>query len=76
MSEKDGEKPELFAPPKAFALKVIHLYSALPRDGVAQVIGKQLLRSGTSVGAHYREAIRAQITSRIRQQDRRWLIRN
>jgi len=40
---------------KAFALRVIRLYSALPPSTVAQVIGKQLLRSGTSVGAHYRE---------------------
>ena len=43
---------------KAFALRLIHLYAALPQSTVAQVIGKQLLRSGTSVGAHYREAVR------------------
>jgi four helix bundle protein len=44
---------------KEFALRVIRLYAALPKSTVAQVLGKQLLRSGTSVGAHYREAIRA-----------------
>ena len=45
---------------KQYALRVIRLYRALPRgDGVAQVLGKQLLRSGTSVAAHYREACRA-----------------
>jgi four helix bundle protein len=45
---------------KAFALRIIRLYGALPKSSVeAQVIGKQLLRSGTSVGAHYREASRA-----------------
>ncbi len=44
---------------KAFAVRIIKLYGALPKDTVAQVIGKQLLRSGTSVGAHYREAGRA-----------------
>jgi len=44
---------------KAFALRVIRLYSALPNTSVAQVLGKQVLRSGTSVGAHYREAQRA-----------------
>lgn len=44
---------------KEFALQVIRLYSALPKSTEAQVIGKQLLRSGTSVGAHYREGIRA-----------------
>jgi four helix bundle protein len=46
-----------------FALRVIRLYSALPTTTVAQVIGKQLLRSGTSVGAHYREASRARSTA-------------
>jgi len=44
---------------RAFALRVIKLYSALPSSAVAQVLGKQLLRSGTSVGANYREAHRA-----------------
>ena len=44
---------------KKFALRVIRLYSSLPKSVEAAVIGKQLLRSGTSVGAHYREAIRA-----------------
>jgi four helix bundle protein len=42
-----------------FALRVIRLYSSLPKSAVAQVIGKQILRSGTSVGANYREGIRA-----------------
>jgi len=44
---------------KAFALRIIKLYSALPRSTVAQVLGKQVLRSGTAVGANYREANRA-----------------
>lgn len=44
---------------KSFALRVIRLYASLPKMTEAQVIGKQLLRSGTSVGAHYREAARA-----------------
>ena len=44
---------------KEFALRIIRLYGALPKSSEAQVIGKQLLRSGTSVGAHYREATRA-----------------
>lgn len=43
---------------KQFALRVIRLYSALPTSAEAQVIGKQVLRSGTSVGAQYREAFR------------------
>jgi four helix bundle protein len=42
-----------------FALRVIRLCASLPKTTEAQVIGRQLLRSGTSVGAHYREACRA-----------------
>ncbi len=44
---------------KAFALRIIRLFSALPRSPAAKVIGGQVLRSGTSVGAHYREACRS-----------------
>jgi four helix bundle protein len=44
---------------KQFALRVIRLFCALPKRPEAQVLGKQLLRSATSVGAHYREAKRA-----------------
>jgi four helix bundle protein len=48
---------------KAFALRVIKLSGALSHGVEAQVIGKQVLRSGTSVGAHYREAQRAKSTA-------------
>ena len=41
---------------KEFAVRIIRLYASLPRTVEAQVVGKQLLRSGTSVGAHYRES--------------------
>lgn len=44
---------------KDFALRVIRMFSVLPGSDVARVIGKQVLRSGTSVGANYREANRA-----------------
>jgi four helix bundle protein len=50
---------DLRARTKAFALRIIRLYSSLPKITEAQVLGKQVLRSGTSVGAHYREATRA-----------------
>ena len=44
---------------KAFALRIIRMYSKLPKNNtVAQVLGKQVLRSGTSVGANYCEASR------------------
>lgn len=44
---------------KEFALRVIKLYISLPKTTESQVLGKQILRSGTSVGAHYREGMRA-----------------
>jgi four helix bundle protein len=44
---------------KEFALRVIRMYSKLSKtDTIAQVLGKQVLRSSTSVGANYREASR------------------
>ena len=46
-----------------FALRVIRLYSSLPKSAEAQVIGKQILHSGTSVGANYREGLRARSRS-------------
>jgi four helix bundle protein len=49
---------------KMFARRVIRLYCALRKpDAAAQVLGKQVLRSGTSVGANYREAQRARSKS-------------
>ncbi|MBA3439187.1 MAG: four helix bundle protein [Pyrinomonadaceae bacterium] len=44
---------------KAFALRVIKLVEALPHGRTADVMGKQLLRCGTSVGANYRASCRA-----------------
>jgi four helix bundle protein len=44
---------------KAFALRVMKLVDALPRTRSADVIGRQLLRSATSVGANYRASQRA-----------------
>lgn len=44
---------------KQFALRIIKLFRSLPKSPDAQVIGKQILRSGTSVGAQYREACRS-----------------
>jgi four helix bundle protein len=50
---------EFLARTKAFSLATIRFYSTLPRDTVGQILGRQLLRSATSVGAQYREAQRA-----------------
>jgi four helix bundle protein len=46
-----------------FALRVVRLCSALPSNRISDVIGRQLLKSGTSPGAHFREAIRARSKS-------------
>jgi len=44
---------------KAFALRIIKLSEGLPHTRTAEIIGRQLLRCGTSVGANYRSACRA-----------------
>ncbi len=44
---------------KQFALRIIKLFQALPKTDEARIIGKQLLRSATSVAANYRAACRA-----------------
>jgi four helix bundle protein len=43
---------------KAFAIRIVKLYRLLPRTADSQVVGKQLLRCGTSVAANYRAACR------------------
>src|SRR3981081_3791000 len=50
---------DLRARTKSFALRVVKLYRSLPRTADAQVMGKQLLRCGTSVAANYRASCRA-----------------
>jgi four helix bundle protein len=66
--EPSGPQPS--APPRDlrertrdYAVRIIRLYCALPKSLPAQVIGKQMLRSGTSVAAQYREAHRAKSTA-------------
>lgn len=44
---------------KQFALRIIKLVESLPKDEVSRVLGRQLLRAGTSVGANYRAACRS-----------------
>ena len=48
---------------KQFALRIIRLVESLPRGRTAGVVGHQLLRAGTSVGANYRAACRARSTA-------------
>src|SRR5579859_6884111 len=48
---------------KAYASRIVKLCSALPNNWVARTLGKQLLRSGTSVGANYRAVCRGKSNS-------------
>jgi len=57
---KDEEKPlDLKYRTQQFALSMVRFYVQLPKTSEAQILSKQVLRSGTSIGAHYREAWRA-----------------
>ena len=53
-------KEELEDRTKAFALKIVRFVSNLPKNKITDVLGYQLLKSGTSIGANYREANRAE----------------
>lgn len=44
---------------KSYALRILKIYDSLPKHGSVHIITHQLARSGTSPGAHYREACRA-----------------
>ena len=57
------DKDELKDRFKQFALRIIRLCQSLPKDKVSDIIGGQLLRAGTSVGANYRAACRAKSTA-------------
>lgn len=54
----DRAKIDLRERTKNFALGIVRLFAKLPKTTEAQILGKQLLRSGTSIGANYREAYR------------------
>jgi four helix bundle protein len=56
-------KEEMKNRTKKFALRIIKLVEALPENRTGDVVGKQLLRCGTSVAANYRAACRAKSTS-------------
>jgi len=69
MNDEGGvmnEKPaDIRERTKVFALRIIRLYGSLPKTTEAQVIGKQVLRSGTSVGAHVREGKRSRSNAEL-----------
>lgn len=51
------DRNELRKRTKAFALRIIRLAAALPKNRTGNILGRQLLRAGTSIGANYREAL-------------------
>ena len=59
----DRNAPDLKLRTKRFALDVIQFVESLPSGETSRVLGRQLLRSGTSVGANYRAAKRAKSTA-------------
>ncbi len=61
--DKEMNKVDLKTRTKSFALRVIALVESLPEGRTADVLGKQLSRCGTSVGANYRAACRARSTA-------------
>jgi len=66
MKKTERHNPEdLKTRTKRFALEIIRLYATLPKSTEAKVLGKQLLRSGTSLGAHYRESIRGRSNAEV-----------
>ena len=54
----DPRERDLRERTKAFGLRTIRMFAAPPKTTEARVLGKQVLRSGTSIGANYREAFR------------------
>jgi four helix bundle protein len=57
--EKACQSEELKKRSKQFAIRVVKLFQALPKTEEGRVLGKQILRSGTSVAANYRAVCRA-----------------
>jgi len=57
------DKSELKQRTKEFALKIINLVKSLPKSPTVEILGRQLLRAGTSIGSNYRAACRARSTA-------------
>ncbi len=58
-TNKTGQ-PDIVERTVAFSLRIIKLYRELNKDSVGRILGRQLLRSGTSIGANVHEAQAAQ----------------
>ena len=61
----DRSHNDLKSRTKTFAVRIVNLFRALPKTTEAQVLGKQLLRCGTSVGAQYRESQHAKSNAHL-----------
>ncbi len=61
--DKTAEEFDLKKRSRNFALRIVRLVESLPRSLTAQTIGRQLMRSGTSVAANYRAACRSRSTA-------------
>lgn len=59
MKEENEKQQDLGERTTDFALRIVRMFTQLPKSEEARVIGRQVLRSGTSIGANYREARRA-----------------
>ena len=66
-----NEERDLRERTKQFALSIIGIFSVIPKTAEAQVLGKQMPRSGTSVGANYREAYRGRSKADWSERDER-----
>jgi four helix bundle protein len=64
MKDEEALTP-LRARTTAFALRVVRMYAGLPKSRLAETLGYQALRSGTSVGGQYREGCRARSDAEI-----------
>jgi four helix bundle protein len=60
---KDEKDNDLIERTMVFGLRIVKMFVALPKSEEARVMGRQVLRSGTSVGANYREARRSRSTA-------------
>ena len=54
--ENENKRPDILERSIFYSLRIIKLYRELEKDSVGRIIGKQLLRSGTSIGANVHEA--------------------
>jgi four helix bundle protein len=65
LPSKHMDENLVMRPTKQLALRVIKAVGSLPKNRIADVLGRQLIRSGTSIGANYRAACRGKSTADV-----------